>query len=172
MTATRKMVWLVAVSCLFGLGQAAQGQVQQAGYNAPASTDLSTPAMKFFGRGMRTPVTQPRQRRQAPPANQIQVAGGKPFQSINRGPSVTPYLQLDAFEGNTGIPNYYARVLPQVQQQQTTKAQAAQLRQLQQQLRTTRRPGAVATNRNGGVPTTGHSSQFLNNGGYFPSAQR
>jgi hypothetical protein len=49
--------------------------------------------------------------------------------------------------------------------------QQAQYRRLQQQVRTAATPGVV-TNANGGIPTTGHSAQFMNNGGYYPTQQR
>jgi hypothetical protein len=96
----------------------------------------------------------------------------KPFQNISRGPTVTPYLQLDALETTTGIPNYYSRVLPQMQQNSANQAQANQLQKLQQQLRVASHSSPISNTRNGGVPTTGHSSQFLNNGGYYPGLKR
>jgi len=166
------MAWLAAIGCLLLLDQPSEAQVLQSGAAAQAGTDLSTPAMKYFGRGMRTPIAQPQSRRPALPTRRLPLSTGKPFQAIDRGPSVTPYLQLDTFEGDAGVPNYYARVLPQIQQQKANQAQEAQLRQLQQQVRSSGGPNSRRTQRNGGVPTTGHSSQFLNQGGYFPMAQQ
>jgi len=170
--AARRIAGLWIVGCLLLTSQQAQAQSFLSEAPDQASTDLSTPAMKYFGRGMHTQVTRPRARRQALPMQRFQLAGGKPFQNVNRGPSVTPYLQLDMIEGSGGVPNYYSRILPLMQQQQANQAQALQLRRLQQQIRTANAPGSRTNSRNGGVPTTGHSSQFLNNGGYFPTLQR
>ncbi len=146
-------------------GQQAHGQVAPSSV-APA---LSTPALEYFGKNIRKPMAQKQSfRRQAPQQRPLQLSGAKPFQNIHRPPTISPYLSLDAIESSVGLPNYYSRVLPQIQQQQASQAQAAQLRRLQQQVRTASRPGAIRSNRNGGVPTTGHSSQFLNVGSYFP----
>jgi len=169
MTLEPRIYGLFLLSSLMLTSEQAQAQVSQAGTANRATVDLSTPAMKYFGRGIRRPVIRPQARRQAPPTRRFQLQGGKPFQNVNRGPTVTPYLQLDTLESSAGVPNYYSRVLPQIQQQQANQTQIAQLRRLQQQVRQANVTGAISNNRNGGVPTTGHSSQFLNVGGYFPT---
>jgi len=102
----------------------------------------------------------------------VQVSSSsKPFSHLNRGSTISPYLSLDLRESAVGLPNYYAYVRPQLQQQQTNRAQAAQIRRLQNQLRIATASGIVSSNPNGGIPTTGHSSQFMNLGGYFPTVR-
>jgi hypothetical protein len=62
-------------------------------------------------------------------------------------------------------------VRPQLDQNRINHNQHAQTRKLQQQVRTASAPGVV-TSAGGGIPTTGHSSQFMNSGGYYPTLQR
>lgn len=168
MSGYRKLVWLMVLGGAMLIGEQATGQ------NAPAeeNPNLSTPALKYFGRGVTTPVVKPSRRHVAPAVPQVQLVGGKPFQNITRPAPVTPYLSLDAVETSTGVPNYYSRVLPQIEQEQTAERQAAELRRLQRRVHLGGASSGMPISRNGGVPTTGHSSAFLNNGGYFPQAQR
>ncbi|MGI9428179.1 MAG: hypothetical protein ACR2NM_05945 [Bythopirellula sp.] len=168
MTRTLRICGLFLVAGLVVECQRAPAQQQ----SEPATANLSTPALKYFGRGKHTSIPKPRSRRPAVLPQRIQYQGGKPFQHTNRGPTITPYLQLDTLESSVGVPNYYSRVLPQIQQQQVTQAQAIQLQRLQQQIRLTGGTAAITGSRNGSVPTTGHSSQFLNVGGYFPTIER
>lgn len=172
MTMTLRIVGFCVLSSLMLAGEQAHGQLPQLGAADQARTRLASPAMQYFGRNIRKPVARPQARHQAPPTQRFQLAGGKPFQNVSRGPAVSPYLGLDTLQSSVSLPNYYSRVLPQIRQQEANQSQAVELRRLQQQVRTARAPGAISNNRNGGVPTTGHSSQFLNNGGYFPSISR
>ena len=96
----------------------------------------------------------------------------KPYSGVQQTASITPYLALDQFEMQTGLPNYYLFVKPQLDQYSNDQAQQVQERRMQQQLRRATTAGIVPTGTSGGMPTTGHSTQFMNNGGYFPSVQR
>ena len=171
MNTTLRICGFCLLSSLLMAGQQSQAQLPQTGAVTQKEAAL-TPAMKYFGRGIRMPVVQRQARRFAPQSGRIQLAGGKPFQNINSRPSISPYLGLDMLESSGGLPNYYTRVLPQIEQQAANQAQSAELRRLQQQVRLANAPGTISNNRNGGVPTTGYSSQFMNNGGYFPTARR
>ena len=168
MTRAFRTCGLLLVACLLVACQ--QAQAQQ--HSDAVTVDLSTPALKYFGRGRHTAIPKPKSRRPAPLPQRVQYQGGKPFQNVDRGPTITPYLQLDTLESSVGVPNYYSRVLPQIQQHKVTQAQAIQLRRLQQQVRLAGGTAAITSTRNGSVPTTGHSSQFLNVGGYFPTIER
>ncbi|MGI9429257.1 MAG: hypothetical protein ACR2NM_11410 [Bythopirellula sp.] len=168
MARTLRICGLFLVAFLLTASQRAPAQQQ----TEPVTADLSTPALKYFGRGKHTGIPKPKSRRPAALPQRVQFQGGKPFQHTNRGPTITPYLQLDTLESSVGVPNYYSRVLPQIQQQQVTQAQAIQLRRLQQQVRLAGGTAAITGARHGSVPTTGHSSQFLNVGGYFPTIER
>ena len=63
---------------------------------------------------------------------------------------------------------------PQLDQQRTNHVQQAQYRRLQQQVRTATNAAAAGPTGpyNGGTPATGHNSQFMNNGGYYPTTTR
>ncbi len=174
MTATLRILCLGCLSMV--LTVQARAQVQQASYTQPhysaGRVDRMTPAMRYFGRGRQVPQAQRTSRRPAAAAQQVRPAAGKPFEHVDRGPTVSPYLSLDMVQTNEGIPNYYSRVLPQIEQQEANAKQAAELRRLQQQLRLANAPGLNLKNRAAGVPTTGSSKQFMNRGSYFPTIQR
>lgn len=128
-----------------------------------------TPAMQYFGERLTAYQTQQSVRRQLPPPKPLQLSGSKPFQGLSRPANLSPYLGLNAVEGS--VPNYYAYVRPQQQQQLANKAQQREINQLQLQLRNATAKGIVSSGPNGGVPTTGRSAQFLNVGEYFPTVQ-
>ena len=108
-----RIVGPLVLACLLIDCQRLPGQEN----GASLTGDLSTPALKYFGKNFHTNIQKPKTRRPAPLPQRIQYQGGKPFQNVNRGPTVTPYLQLDTLESSVGVPNYYSRVLPQIQQQ-------------------------------------------------------
>ena len=126
-----------------------------------------TAALEFFSRSSRGSVGHA-PRRNMPPPRSLQLSGiSKPFSNIRRQPTISPYLNLDVLQSETSLPNYYAYVRPQLQQQQTNREQQAQIFRLKQKLRSATAMGVISDNLSGGMPTTGHSSQFLNSGGYF-----
>jgi hypothetical protein len=131
------------------------------------TTGRNNPALNFYG-GSRAMAYAPQNRTAAPAPLPVQTAPmAKPFSGVQQAGGVSPYLALDARESPTSLPNYYLYVQPQLQQQQMNQVQQAQYRRMQQQLRKAAAGGAVSTP-NGGIPTTGHSAQFMNNGGYYP----
>jgi hypothetical protein len=132
----------------------------------------SNPALNFFG-GSRALDYAARPPKPLPPPRPVNVGPvGKPFSGVQQASTISPYLGLDAVrESENSLPNYFLYVRPQLEQQRINQVQQAQYRKLQQQVRTAATPGA-ATSPHGGIPTTGHSSQFMNNGGYYPTLQR
>ena len=128
---------------------------------------LTTPSMQFFGNHNKQPTQRKEFRRQIPSPQPLQLGGTKPFESIQRLPTLSPYLNLNLQESELGLPNYHAFVRPMQRQQAANQQQAANLRKLQQKVRMATANGIVSNSSTGGVPTTGHSSQFLNLGGYF-----
>jgi hypothetical protein len=162
-------------------GQAGYGQMTPGArptFRAPGSYERvsgrSNPALNFF-RGARPAVyTPPSFRSQQMPAPQpVQTAAYvKPHSGLPTGPSVTPYLALDQLETQNGMPNYYLYVKPQLDQSDMNQAQQMQNRRMQQQLRRASTAGILPRTTSGGMPTTGHSTQFMNNGGYYPGLQR
>lgn len=125
-----------------------------------------SPAMQYFGGRLTNYPTRQPARPQLPPPRPR--PGRKPFEGLKRKSTISPYLSLDILQTDTSLPNYYAYVRPQQQQQLANKTQQREIRRLQQQLHESTAAGIVANNPRGGIPTTGHSAQFLNMGGYFP----
>jgi hypothetical protein len=132
----------------------------------------NNPALSFFG-GSPALAYAARPPRPLPPPRPVNVGSvAKPFSGVQQAAAITPYLGLDAArEDESSLPNYFLYVRPQLEQQRINHVQQAQYRRLQQQVRTASAPGVV-TSPHGGIPTTGHSSQFMNSGGYYPSLPR
>lgn len=130
---------------------------------------MPTAAGQYFGGSHVMLPNQPKRRPAARPQPMESAVGGKPFQTLHREPALSPYLTLDLLnDDDTGLPNYYAFYQPMRQQQQANEAQEARIRRMQQQLRVANATGAVSRTVQGGMPTTGNSSQFMNLGNYFP----
>ncbi|TWU29929.1 hypothetical protein [Bythopirellula polymerisocia] len=153
------MVGILCAGLNVHLATNSQAQVNQASYQTPAAAYFSS------GQGYYRQATVPQQ---AVATQVVQLNGNKPFQNIQRGPTVSPYLSLDMPETSTSLPNYYAYVRPQLQQRETNEVQAEEIRRLRQQVRMSGGRGSISKNTNEGMPTTGSSSQFLNLGSYFP----
>jgi hypothetical protein len=90
----------------------------------------------------------------------------KPFSSISRGPSVTPYLALDQPFSNTAT-NYYTLIRPQLEQQRINQNQDRQNQLMQRQLsQVASRPPYDPTGSETMAPT-GHTAVYMNYGGYY-----
>ena len=94
----------------------------------------------------------------------------KPFQTEFERPTVSPYLQLHREDLDGTLPNYFAFVRPQIQQQELLEQQRTELqtihRRLQQSGRQAATAGAGSAPGTAGPPATYHA-RFLNTGGYF-----
>ncbi|MCA9236926.1 MAG: hypothetical protein KDA44_15725 [Planctomycetales bacterium] len=175
--------WLAAAALLAAMGgDAAVGQNPAGVSILPGSarpgsyqrvSGMSNPALDFYG-GSRSMAYAPQAARVTqPPATQpvTTAPDAKPFSSLQQGSNLSPYLALDIRESSVGLPSYYAFVRPQMQQQQFAQQQQTQNRRTEQQLRSATVVGATTRGVNGGIPTTGHSTQFFNLGGYYPSGR-
>ncbi len=90
----------------------------------------------------------------------------KPFSSISRGPSVTPYLALDN-PFTSSATSYYTQIRPQIEQQRVNQNQQRQNQLLQRQISqfTSQRP-YDPTGSETQAPT-GHAATFLNQAGLY-----
>jgi hypothetical protein len=172
------LAWTAGASAM---GQTGYGQVTQGArptFRAPGTYERvsgrSNPALNFFSGSRPAVYTPPSFRHQQIPAPQpVQTAAYlKPHSGLPTGPSVSPYLALDQLETQNGLPNYYLYVKPQLEQTATNQAQQMQNRRMQQQLRRANTTGILPRTTSGGMPTTGHSTQFMNNGGYYPGLRQ
>jgi hypothetical protein len=135
---------------------------------ASRQTVRMNPALSYFGgKNAQTVYQQPIRRQQPPPPQPVQVTrADKPFSGTVRSSTITPYLNLDVRQSNVGLPNYYAFVRPLLEQQRTNRKQRTRMQNMRHELRMASVSGI--TSPDGGIPTTGHSTQFLNLGNYFP----
>jgi hypothetical protein len=90
----------------------------------------------------------------------------KPFSSISKGPSVTPYLALDN-PFTSPATSYYTQIRPQMEQQRVNQEQQRQNQLLQRQMSqyTAIRP-YDPTGSEMRAPT-GHAAVHMNYGGYY-----
>jgi hypothetical protein len=139
--------------------------------NFERKTARNNPALNFFG-GAKNSAYAPQGRSvQPPPPRAVQTKPmGKPFSSYRASSTISPYLRLDYVETDTSTPNYYMFVRPSIDQTYVNREQANENRALRSTVRQASAGGAV-TSPAGGIPTTGHSSQFMNGGGYYPMAR-
>jgi hypothetical protein len=171
---------LMAMQAAAAWGQAGYGQMAVGAtpnFHTPGSYERvsgrSNPALTFFG-GAKARKYAPAGRSQPMPPPQPLQTGAmmKPYSGVQQTSGVTPYLALDQLETQEGLPNYYLYVKPSLDQSQMNQAQQVQNRRMQQQMRRATTAGIMPTGTSGGMPTTGHSSQFMNNGGYYPALRK
>lgn len=136
------------------------------------NTGRSNPALNFYGRPKASGYGSHSRSVQAPAPVPVQTKPmGKPFSTYRAQSTITPYLGLDYFEDSVGVPNYFLFVRPQLDQNYVNREQRNDNRALRAGLRQAKAGGAV-TRPAGGIPTTGHSTQFMQEGAYYPSLQR
>jgi hypothetical protein len=123
----------------------------------------SSPSAQATLSRMPRPMTV-QSRPKAPPAR----PRGKPFQSVESQPAISPYLNLyrrDVDANN--LPNYFAFVRPQLEQQQANRQRAAELQELRGQLQNLSSPSSPpnADNR------TAHA-RYMDTAQYFGGLNR
>jgi hypothetical protein len=176
-TPWKKQALVTTIAMLLTATSVAQGQ--PAAYSSKSSTGSYSsltssqtarmnPAMRYFGgKNAQTVYQQPTTGQLLPKPQPVQVTrAGKPFSGTVRSSTITPYLNLDVRQSDVGLPNYYAFVRPKLEQQRTNQRQRQRMQRMQSELRMASTPGIMSSE--GGIPTTGHSTQFLNMGNYFP----
>jgi hypothetical protein len=90
----------------------------------------------------------------------------KPFSSISKGPSVTPYLALDN-PFTSPATSYYTQIRPQMEQQRINQQQERQNQLMQRQIsQYTALQPYDPTGSDARAPT-GHASVYMNYGGYY-----
>jgi len=145
-------------------------QVQTTSYER--NTGRNNPALNFFGAPSSSAFGHHARTVQPPaPVNVQTKPMGKPFSTYRAQSTISPYLRLDYIETDTALPNYYMFVRPAIDQSAVNGQQANDSRALRAGVRQANAQGAVVRPA-GGIPTTGHSSQFMNGGGYYPTVTR
>lgn len=131
--------------------------VRPASFTAPATTKPLTPPTSTRSRSVTGIYTNPSSAatlskipRPAPVQHPVSVSPvdqparprGKPFQAVESGPTVSPYLNLYRNDANTNtISNYYSFVRPQLDQIEANRRQAADMQRLRAQLQNAQSAG-------------------------------
>jgi hypothetical protein len=104
------------------------------------------------------------------PASRLQTTrrGGKPFQAIQSEPTISPYLYLNAGTNSASpMTNYFAFVRPQLEAQETGRAQQREIQQLRNQLQKISSTGSAA--QAGGQNTAAH---YMDTAQFYRGLQR
>ena len=127
------------------------------GGQSAAQTLQSMPRRPSLGATSVAPVRPPRPAR-------------KPFSTVTRDATVSPYLNLYLEEQGDAAPNYFAFVRPQLQQREQNRQQQAELQRLQRKVQgiTT----ASAARSSATAPATGHRTRFGDTGQFYSGFAR
>jgi hypothetical protein len=141
----------------------------------PKVTTRTRQALNFYGgHSARTTLSQQPRRtaiRAAPPMPVSRQV--KPFQTIHRDPTVSPYLNLHRDErNNEGAPNYFSFVRPQIEQLEANRRQQRDVQQLSGQLQglsaTVVRPQYQANE----LPGTGTPARYRDTAQFYGGLRR
>ena len=95
----------------------------------------------------------------------------KPFTEAAQRPTVSPYLNLYREQDAESLPNYFAFVRPQLQQQRASRRQQAELHRLRGQIQRVSydaaQPGTY-----GAMPATGHRARYLDTAQFYSGFSR
>ena len=91
----------------------------------------------------------------------------KPFEGLQKSPTLSPYLSLLNADTGSGLPNYFAYTRPQLQQQRTNRRQQQQVQGLRQQVRAIDQQ-MVNPAGSAGLRPTGHQTVYMNLSHFYP----
>ena len=91
----------------------------------------------------------------------------KPFTDIQRTPTISPYLNLTRDDDFNGLPNYFALVRPQLQQEEINRRQQRSIYSLNNDVRMIESRFAIPPQGDPGIRPTGHAVYFMNYSHYF-----
>ena len=176
-------LWLAVFGFVLASDALAQSATKNAGFGTATTNNLirNSSASRFSVNNIQSSI----RRRSVAPVGTLgvnrrnflgssssQSKRNKPFSSVNRGPTVSPYLALSAPRASAS--DYYNIVRPQQQAERETRRQ--QIQSIQQQRRLNQlaaRAPYSATGDENSAPT-GHVAvfqslgSFQNTGNYFP----
>ncbi len=139
----------------------------QAASSYQRSTGSNNAALNFYGRprSFQYSTQSAAAPLPAPQSTAIQ-SPAKPFSGVQQASSMSPYLALDNFENANSLTNYFLFVRPQRDQMARQRTQQAQNSKLRQRMNAA--AAAAAPYQDGATTATGHETQFMNVGGYYP----
>jgi hypothetical protein len=141
--------------------------------DAPAAGPRYAPG--YFGASAsRASLSQlPRRRAIQPAPPQPLRAPTKPFETIYREPTISPYLNLERDEDDAqGAPNYHTFVRPYQQQIETNRLQQRELQRLRGQVQGLSTTVATPQQGDASLPATGTSSRFMDTAQFYGGWRR
>lgn len=97
----------------------------------------------------------------------------KPFQTVYRDPTISPYLNLYREDETSGsAPNYFAFVRPQIDQIEANRAQQRELHQLRGQINNVSTSVVGARYQGGQLPSTGTPSRYMDTAQFYSGMRR
>jgi len=93
----------------------------------------------------------------------------KPFSSVQRGPTVTPYLDLSNPYTSTAN-SFYTNVSPRLAEERAREVAMKQQMSRQRDLNSAAAKGPYDPQGSDKMAPTGHSAVFMNYGGFFPQS--
>jgi hypothetical protein len=97
----------------------------------------------------------------------------KPFQTVYRDPTISPYLNLYREDETSGsAPNYFAFVRPQMDQNEANRTQQRELQQLRGQLNNVSSSIVGANYQGGQLPSTGTPSRYMDTAQFYSGMRR
>lgn len=148
----------------------AQPQIGAAGGVATAAPMMPRAMPRFAARSV---VSQPTTRFPWRPAIQPQGQRSarrvsKPFEQVDRDPTISPYLNLDRDDDEQQIvPNYFTFVRPQMEQMETNRLQQRKIQQLQGQVQGMTTSGVAPQGATYRSPGTGSSARFMDTAQFY-----
>jgi hypothetical protein len=109
----------------------------------------------------------------------IQPQGGrplrrvsKPFEHVDRDPTVSPYLNLDRDDDDQQVvPNYFTLVRPQLEQIQTNRLQQHEILQLRGQVQGMTTMGGAPQSATYRAPGSGSPARFMDTAQFYGGAR-
>ncbi|MEX2308226.1 MAG: hypothetical protein WD738_11565 [Pirellulales bacterium] len=135
----------------------------------PQVTSQTRQALAFYG-GYSARATLNQLPRRAPlqPAAQSLRRQAKPFETVHRDPTVSPYLNLYREEENLeSAPNYFAFVRPQMDQLDANRVQQREIQQLRGQLQSMSSTVAGPRYQASVMPGTGTPARYMDTAQFY-----
>lgn len=144
---------------------------------APADAHVSQPRYApgyFGGSASRASLSQlPRRRAIQPAPPQPMRAPTKPFETMYREPTISPYLNLYREEDDAeGVPNYHTFVRPYQQQIETNRLQQRELQRLRGQVQGLSTTIATPQYGDASLPATGTRSRYMDTAQFYGTWRR
>jgi len=128
--------------------------------SAPLSEEQVRAALEYINSMASSQTSQARRRTPSVPSAQPDSRNGKPFQTLEGDPVISPWLNLDRSEDAVELPNYFTFVRPQFQQIETNRRAQADIQFLHREVQNVSTAVVRPQYGSGSLPPTGHTARF------------